>query len=311
MFNNHINYCLLSNDVETHSIWYNRLRDETGLAVYHYAMPKILELYRSYNIKATFFYTGEIAKLVPDVVRMVIKDGHEIGCHGLLHEVDKAFDVLPLNVQTAHLKKAKSLLEDISGTEVVSFRAPALRVNKHTPIALQEAGFKIDSSISPQRLDMFLSFGSMNKFQRLLSPRSPYVTKTNNLARRGSGQIIEIPLSSFIFPLVGSTMRAFPKTNTALSRLLIMESRKKNIPIVTYMHPNEFIDESSESVDKIPGRSKNIIEYLLADVVRRKIKVKNLGPGAFRLYEDQIKLLKKYDYEFITMKDYCRVKGLL
>ncbi len=52
--------------------------------------------------------------------------------HGLVHEADRAFDVLPYGEQVEHLKTSKSILEGLSGKEVISFRAPALRVNKET-----------------------------------------------------------------------------------------------------------------------------------------------------------------------------------
>ena len=71
-------YCLLTNDVETMSIWLNKLRDETGLKVLHEGMPILLNIYKEFNIRSTFFFTGYIAKLYPDVVKMIIKDGHEV-----------------------------------------------------------------------------------------------------------------------------------------------------------------------------------------------------------------------------------------
>ena len=49
-------YCLLTNDVETTSIWFNSLRDETGLKVLKEGMPVLLDLYEKYEIKTTFFY---------------------------------------------------------------------------------------------------------------------------------------------------------------------------------------------------------------------------------------------------------------
>lgn len=304
-------YCLISNDVETHSIWFNTLRDETGIKVYKEVMPRILEIYNKYEIKASFFYTGHIAKLIPDIVKMVVKDGHEVGCHGLVHNVDKAFDILPLKDQISHLKEAKKILEDISGNEVISFRAPALRVNKNTPIALVESGFKIDSSISPQRMDLLLSFGSWNKVQRLFSPRKPYLTKKDNLAKKGDGPIIEVPLSSFLLPLVGSIMRAFPQLNSVLRKYLTSEAFKKHIPIVTYSHPNEFLSEGSEDLKYIYRRANNILKYYLADVIRRNLKIKNLGPHAFNLYINQIKYFSNKGFKFITIKEYCEIKKLL
>jgi len=57
-------YCLLSNDVETTSIWHNALRDETGLKVLKEGMPLLLDLYEKYDIKTTFFFTGYISQVV-------------------------------------------------------------------------------------------------------------------------------------------------------------------------------------------------------------------------------------------------------
>ena len=49
-------YCLLTNDVETTSIWFNKLRDKTGIKVFKEGMPALLDLYEKYNIKSTFFF---------------------------------------------------------------------------------------------------------------------------------------------------------------------------------------------------------------------------------------------------------------
>src|SRR5690606_4714583 len=74
--------CLLTNDVETHSIWHNGLRDETGRKVLEEGMPILLDLYERYGVKSTFYFTGYIARKFPDVVRMVVPRGHEVACHG-------------------------------------------------------------------------------------------------------------------------------------------------------------------------------------------------------------------------------------
>lgn len=303
------NFCLFSNDVETHSIWFNKLSDRTGHLLWKEAIPFLLDIYEQRNIRATFFFTGYIAKLIPEMVRCVNDKGHEIACHGLVHDVDKAFDVLSYKEQVRHLKEAKALLEEIAGTEVISFRAPALRVNKCTPLALAESGFKIDSSISPQRIDMLLSFGSFHKFQRLLSPRYPYYTKHDNLAKKGDGPIIEIPLSSFILPFVGSTLRVFPNVNRLLRAFLTYEAKSRDKPIVFYMHPSELIDEKTDKV--VPARRvKNVFKYVLSDVIRRQLKIRNLGLIAHKLYTEQVEYFNNKGFTFVTTQEYCKLKGL-
>jgi peptidoglycan/xylan/chitin deacetylase (PgdA/CDA1 family) len=150
-------YALLTNDVETTSIWFNDLRDQTGEKVLNEGMPALLGLYRKYGIRSTFFFTAHIARLFPEIVRMAMDDGHEVGSHGKSHTKENGFDVLTFAKQKEHLVYSKKLLEDISGSEVLSFRSPALRVAPLTARALIETGFLYDSSIASQRFDFFLS----------------------------------------------------------------------------------------------------------------------------------------------------------
>ncbi len=304
-------HILITNDVETHSIYYNGLRQETGLKVYNEALPFLLDIYEFYGIKSTFFFTGHFAKSFPESVKIVSEKGHEIGSHGLTHEVNQSFDILPLDQQIRHLSESKKILEDLSGQEVISFRAPALRVNKNTPVALHKAGFKIDSSVSPQRIDLFMSFGSLNKFDRLFSPRKCYITSPNNLNRKGNGTIIEVPVSSFFLPFTGSMMRASNLTFRILRFFLTFESKFSGTDIVFYMHPTEFIEEGYKNRFKINNRSANYVQYIFADVIRRKIKLKNLGEPTKKLYLELIDYFKKRNYKFITIKEYCKIKGCL
>lgn len=303
-------YCLQTNDVETHSIFFNKLLDVTGEKVCLDILPRVLDMYDQYNVKSTFFFTGYLAKLMPNAVKNVSDRGHEIACHGMYHDIDNAFDVLSLKSQISQLALAKNILQDACGEEVISFRAPALRVNKDTPKALQETGFLIDSSISSQRMDMFLSFGSKDKMQRMFTPRVPYITDKDNLMKKGGDGLVEVPLTSLVLPLVGSTMRAFPKTNKFLRTILHFEAKMNNKPIVYYMHPNEFLNED-DGTNISSRRASNYIKYLLADVLRRKLKIRNLGEPAFKLYEEQLKYYQKKGYEFITTKELCLRNGLL
>ena len=152
---------------------------------------------------------------------MIIKDGHEVASHGKSHLKENGFDVMPFDRQKRHLIESKQLLEDISGAEVISFRAPALRVNDDTPRALIEAGYKIDSSIASQRFDFFMSFGGMKKLKWFFAPRLPYRTSPDSLFKKGAGPIVEVPLSALFFPYVGTTMRVLPLGHLYLTGSLL------------------------------------------------------------------------------------------
>lgn len=296
-------FSLITNDVETTSLWNHRLSDKTGELVLKQGMPLLLEAYRNFNVKATFYFTGYIAKLYPEVVRMIVPYGHEVACHGLVHDADQAFDVLTLEQQIDHLRRSKDILENICQQEVISFRAPALRVNEFTPRALAETGFKTDSSVAPQRIDMFLSFGSKKKLKWLSAPRTPYFTKPDDLSKKGDGSIFEVPVSSFLLPYAGTMMRLSPEMTRFVRSMLNFETNRTGRPLLFLIHPNELIDEEIE-ISKIKRRAKNYVAYLLGDKLRYQLKLKNLGEKAFPLLVYQLTYLKKRNYEFITVKDY-------
>lgn len=292
--------CCLTNDVETTSIVNGGLREDTGIKVWKEGLPMLLDLYDKYEVKATFFYIAEFAKKHPEIVRIVQDKGHEIACHGLTHEHDKAFDTLSLDEQIRHLSEAKAILEDISGVEVASFRAPALRVNSDTPKALMETGFKFDSSVAPQRIDMFMSLGSKNKLQWFGAPRTPYETAVDNLARRGNSGIREVPVSSRGLPYIGTFMRLSPTLTSAVRRRLYLETKDTEKAINFLIHPNEVITEENLHL-KTERRSSNFISYLISDVLRHQLKQKNLGNNALLLFEKEIAWWQSKDYEFCTI----------
>ena len=266
-------------------------------------MPLLLEAYEKYKVKATFFFTADISQMFPEIVKMILPFGHEVACHGLTHEKDKAFDVLSLDEQIDHLRKSKDILETISGREVISFRAPALRVNKYTPQALSQTGFLIDSSVAPQRIDIFLSFGSKKKLKWLLAPRKPYFTTPTDLSREGKGRIFEIPISSFLLSYSGTTMRISPFLARVTRSVLNIESIIFNHPLMFLLHPNELINEEVDII-QVSRRSKNYIAYLLRDKLRYQLKLRNLGKKALPLLADQLEYLTSKNYSFITCREY-------
>ena len=301
---------MFSNDVETTSIWHNSLRDETGLKVWKEGMPRLLDLYEKYEIKTTFFFTGHIAKLYPDIVKMVLPHGHEVASHGLSHHKEDGFDVMPLKMQKKHLSESKKILEDISGEEVISFRAPALRVNDQTVIALKECGFKIDSSVASQRFDMFMSFGGVEKLKWLSAPRKPYITSDSSLFKKGENGVVEIPVSASILPYLSTTMRIFPNLTRIQRSFLANETALTGKPIVFITHPNEFIDESHEKREQ-NKRASGAVASFLQDTLRSKLKTKNLGLKGIPIYESHLTYFVKNEFKLCTIRDYCLENNLL
>ena len=112
-------------------------------------VERILELLARHSTKATFFVLGWLAEQHPSIIRMVSAAGHEIACLGYGHELVAAQTTQGFR-QDIH--RANGILEDITGHQIVGFRAPSLSITAHTPWALPivaEEGFLYDSSVLP------------------------------------------------------------------------------------------------------------------------------------------------------------------
>jgi peptidoglycan/xylan/chitin deacetylase (PgdA/CDA1 family) len=48
-------------------------------------LPRLLEILREYNMKATFFIDGEWAQKFPDMLKLLNEEGHELANHGYQH----------------------------------------------------------------------------------------------------------------------------------------------------------------------------------------------------------------------------------
>lgn len=299
-------YFLMTNDVESFSIPLNKLDPKTAKEVYKVGLPRLLDVYAKHDIKCTFYFTGELAETVPEAVELVKEHGHDIGCHGYDHSHDRAFDSMSLEEQVTELKKAKTLIESISG-QISDFRAPALRINESTLRALEETGFTTDSSIASQRFDGPFTFGSKRKLKWLLAPRNPYYPSYDSVIKKGKSEILELPISAFIFSYIGTTMRVSPTILKGIEKILFRESQMTGKPIVFLFHPNECLDPEH---GVIPARrAGNAVEHLFADIIRHELKAKNLGKRAAILLDDTIKRAKDSGFEFVTAHEYDKLEG--
>ncbi len=295
-------FCLITTDVEKTSLLLNKQSDSVIPHLLNEGMPLLLNLYRKYQVKSTFFFTADLAEQCPELVKMVISEGHEVGCHGYSHDPNQSFGTMNFSEQLSNLKKSKSILENISGQAVISFRAPSLRVNKHTARALKETGFLIDSSVASQRFDWFLSRGSCGKLNWLFAPRKPYFVHANSLTKKGDTHILEVPVSAFIFPYIGTTLRIFPFFSLIIRKLLATETKYCSKPINFLTHPNEFIHESSSSDITNPD-SENHNSFS----IRAPLKRKNLGKPAERLLERELIFFSKHRFRFVTMETFYNI----
>lgn len=107
-------------------------------------VPRLLGLLDHLDIPATFFVPSYIAGHHPRMMEAIVARGHEVGAHGHLHE--KLAHLSP-DEERAVLEKSTGILESITGSQPVGFRAPWFEINPGTPGLLKEFGFLYNASM--------------------------------------------------------------------------------------------------------------------------------------------------------------------
>ncbi len=107
-------------------------------------VPRILKLLETTGIKASFFVPGVSALLHPDEQRRVAAEGHEIGLHGWIHELNS---IVPEAAERELHFRAADTLEKITGIRPVGMRTPSWDFSPATLKIERELGLLYDSSM--------------------------------------------------------------------------------------------------------------------------------------------------------------------
>jgi peptidoglycan/xylan/chitin deacetylase (PgdA/CDA1 family) len=105
-------------------------------------LPLMLEILARHDVPATFFITGLAAERFPGLIGD-ISQRHEISCHGYEHE---RFDTLSVREQWKRIQKATEILQKITGTKPLGFRAPNFKSTMQTLAILERIGYIYDAS---------------------------------------------------------------------------------------------------------------------------------------------------------------------
>ncbi|MEG1752654.1 MAG: polysaccharide deacetylase [Christensenella sp.] len=111
----------------------------------NFGLAHILDILEQYQVKATFFIPGEVALRYPKEVSEIVTRGHEIGCHGLKHEI---LANLSITEQKEVLLTAQKILEQAVGKAPIGFRMPEGEITEETLCVVKELGFLYSSSLS-------------------------------------------------------------------------------------------------------------------------------------------------------------------
>lgn len=186
---------------------------------------RLLDLFSEEGRQVTCFFVGWVAEHFPHLVREAVARGHEIASHGYAHRL--VYEMTKSEFRADALR-ARMLLEDISGTPVIGYRAAGFSSTEATPWFFDEVstcGYQYDSSVFPARR----GHGG--------NPKSPLRTYF-----AASGRLIEIPASvaqlgpTRICFFGGGYLRLF---HYSIIRHMGRRLMAEGTPLMFYIHPRE------------------------------------------------------------------------
>jgi polysaccharide deacetylase family protein (PEP-CTERM system associated) len=219
-------------------------------------VDRALQILSDSGDQATFFTLGWVAQNLPEVVRRIAAEGHEVASHGMEHR--RIWEQSPDEFR-ADVSDTRKLLEDVSGAAVTGYRAASWSLDGRSPWAhgvLEETGYRYSSSIYPVSHDHFGVPGA---------PLSPFYVN--------GGDFLEIPATAVrVFgrnmPAAGGGyFRLYPMS---FSRWLIRQVQAENRPFVFYFHPWE-LDPSQPRFRSAPLRAK-LRHYLNLDKFEGRLR---------------------------------------
>lgn len=221
----------------------------------------ILDLLAKYGRKATFFFLGNVAERYPELVRRAVKEGHEIGVHGDVHDYVRDMDEPQFR---AEIERGMSKIRAAGAKRIAGHRATAFSITRDNLWALdtlRDLGVAYDSSIFPFE-------GSRYGIDDW--PRSPGSTDAG---------IVEVPMSVVSIAgrkvpcMGGGYVRYFP---LAFTRWCARRLHREGLTPVCYFHPYEFESRKPEfSPDDLDGADPEKVRRL-----RRFNRMQGIGRGA-------------------------------
>jgi polysaccharide deacetylase family protein (PEP-CTERM system associated) len=187
---------------------------------------RILAQFERAGVVATFFTLGWIAERHPALVRRIVAAGHELASHGYDHT--RADAQCEVEFRT-DVRRARRILEDTAGCEVIGYRAATFSIGRRNIwafAALASEGYRYSSSIYPVKHDLYgMPDAPRFPFQPAAGPVWEFPMTTARLLDRN------LPCSG------GGYFRLLPYRLFRLG--LGRVNRHERQPGIFYMHPWE------------------------------------------------------------------------
>ncbi len=249
--------------------------------IFYSAIPRFIELFDEYNIKATFFVIAkdlEIAKK-RNLVKKIVQKGHEIASHSYSHAF--GFRNLTHSQKVLEVQKADSLIQKISGKKPVGFKAPGYDMDESALRIIKELGYSYDSSVLPsffypplQLINGLISFKIRTHGPKMVwgfAPNRPYRPSPDSIWKQGNFRLIEVPstvIPVFRFPF--QTVFVY-MAGLSLFRFGYSLVKRNKIPINYTFHAIDLSDD----IRGLPAaqktryaKRKRICEYIIKSIAK-------------------------------------------
>lgn len=224
-------HCIFSVDVED---WFHILdvpgapqmaRWETLPSRVEANFTRLLDLFSETGRHVTCFFLGWIAERFPHLVREAVDRGHEIASHGYAHRLAYTMSRKEFAADAA---RSRLLLEDVSGTPVIGYRAAGFSSTDATPWFFHElssSGYLYDSSVFPAK---------RGHGGNPASPLHPHFAADETLIELPAS-VARVGSARMCF-FGGGYLRLFPYR---LIRYMGRKVMAENRPLMFYVHPRE------------------------------------------------------------------------
>ena len=155
--------------------------------------PRILRLFEKYELPSTWFVPGHSIETFPDLTRMIVDAGHEIGVHGYSHENPIA---MTREQETAILDRSIELIEKVSGRRPTGYVAPWWEFSPVTNEILLERGIKYDHSLMHRDFEPY--YVRVGDSWKKIDYSKPAETWMEPLVRGHETDLVEIPANWYL-----------------------------------------------------------------------------------------------------------------
>ncbi|AMM34632.1 hypothetical protein SA2016_3978 [Sinomonas atrocyanea] len=155
--------------------------------------PRLLRLFEKYSLPSTWFVPGHSIETFPDLTRMIVDAGHEIGVHGYSHENPIA---MTREQETAILDRSIELIEKVSGRRPTGYVAPWWEFSPVTNEILLERGIKYDHSLMHRDFEPY--YVRVGDSWKKIDYTQPAETWMEPLMRGEETDLVEIPANWYL-----------------------------------------------------------------------------------------------------------------